>query len=167
MRRQACRIVVAPSAWATATTAASRHSGRETGGVLVGWRHSAGVCVTEFIEVSDRRSTRSSYLRRHSAAAQHLESVIGDLPEGSPEGYVGEWHTHPEPQDPSPTDRGQLKQISKKRSADIALIVVVYDPAVARWEPRGLCARSGKAHPAVIEVRPLAELRTTRSEEHQ
>lgn len=153
MRRQPCRIVVEPSAWATVTTSASQQPERETGGILLGWRHNAGVCVAEFIEVPDRRSTRSSYMRRHVAAAQRLENALSGLPEGSPEGYVGEWHTHPEPQGPSRTDRSHLKQISKQHQETVTLIVVVYDPATGEWEPRGLCGRSGKASSAVVEIR--------------
>ena len=153
MRRRACQIVVEPSAWATATTAAAQHPERETGGILVGWRHSAGVCVSAFIEVPDRRSTRSSYLRRHAAATRRLQDTLGALPEGSPEGYVGEWHTHPAPQWLSRTDRSHLKQISRKRQARIALIVLAHDPATGVWEPQGVCGRSGRTHPAVVEIR--------------
>ena len=153
MRRRACRIVVEPSAWVAATTAAAHHPERETGGILVGWRHSADICVSEFIEVPDRHSTRSSYLRRHAAAAQCLQDTLGSLPEESPRGYVGEWHTLPAPQGPSRTDLSHLKQISRKCPARIALIVLAHDPATGVWEPHGVCGRSGRTHPAVVEIR--------------
>ena len=102
----------------------------------------------------DGRSTHFSYMRRHAAAAQHLTDALDSLPEGSPEGYVGEWHTHPAPQGPSRTDRNQLKQISKQCQATVALIVLAHDPATGQWEPRGLCGRSGGAGLALIEIRP-------------
>ena len=154
MRRQPCRIVVDFSAWSTATTAAARQPGCETGGVLLGWRNGAGVCVSEFIEVPDLRSTRSSYLRSHAAATQRLQDLLGGLPEGSPEGYVGEWHTHLAPHGPSRTDRSHLKKISRIRRDGVALIVLAHDPASDGWEPRGLCGRSGKTHPTAVEIRP-------------
>ena len=154
MNRQLCRIVIDPSAWLPATTAAAQQPERETGGVLLGWRHGTGVCVSEFIEVPDHRSTRSSYLRSDTAATQRLQDILGGLPEGSPEGYVGEWHTHLAPQGPSRTDRSHLKKISRIRRDGVALIVLAHDPATDVWEPRGLCGRSGKTHPTAVEIRP-------------
>lgn len=152
MRRGLCRIVVEPSGWQTATTIASQHEGRETGGILLGWRHTTGLYVSRFIEVADQYATRTGYLRRHALAASHLEELLGELPAGSPIGYVGEWHTHPQRARPSWTDRTELRRISKSRDADIALIVAVCDPGHVEWVPVGLCARSGRVRPAVVEM---------------
>ena len=152
MTRDLCRIVVEPSGWHAATTFAAQQEGRETGGILLGWRHTTGIYVSRFIEVADRDATRSGYLRRHAMAASHLEELLGELPAGSPIGYVGEWHTHPKRARPSWTDRTELKRISKNRDADIALIVAVYEPGDVEWVPVGLCARSGTVRPAVVEM---------------
>ena len=155
MSHRICRVVVEPSGWQTAITAASRQAGRETGGILLGWRHTEGVYVSQFIEIEDRHATRTGYLRRHAPATKQLEESIGELSDGSPIGYVGEWHTHPARVSPSRTDRSELKRISKNRHADIALIVAVYDPGVAEWVPLGLCARSGRVRLAVVEMGTL------------
>ena len=152
MRRDLCRIVVEPSGWHAATTLASQQEGRETGGILLGWRHTTGVFVSRFVEVADQYATRTGYLRRHALAASYLEKIFGELPVGSPIGYVGEWHTHPKRARPSWTDRTELKRISKSRDADIALIVAVYEPGDVEWVPVGLCARSGTVRPAVVEM---------------
>ena len=149
MRDQACQIVVETSSWLEATTAASLTQ-LETGGILTGWRHSAGIYVSRFIEVPDSSASRASYLRRHTLATEHLENLIESLPEGPPIGYVGEWHTHPGDQGPSRTDRNQLKRISKKLRSDIALIILVQDHEV--WKPVAICARFGRVHPATVEI---------------
>ena len=146
-----------PAGWQTVTTAASRQGRRETGGILLGWRHTAGVYVSQLIEVRDRHATRTGYRRRHAPATSLLDKLISELPDGSPIGYVGEWHTHPARASPSRTDRSELKRISKNRDAEIALIVAIYDPSVAEWAPMGLCAQSGTVRPAVVEVKTLTE----------
>ena len=151
MRDQACQIVVETSGWLEATRAASRTE-LEIGGILVGWRHSAGIYVSRFMEVPDSRATKASYLRRHALATEHLKNLIKSLPEGSPIGYVGEWHTHPGDQGPSWTDRNQLKRISKRLRSDIALIVLVQDREVDKWKPAAISARSGRVHPAIVEI---------------
>ena len=162
MRHQVCQIVIEPSGWQRATTAASQQGGRETGGILLGWRHSTGVYVSQFIEVPDRLATRRSYLRRHALATERLENSIGALPEGSPVGYVGEWHAHPNRQGPSRTDRNQLKRISERRTADITLIVASYDQGAAQWTPVGFCAKSGRVRQAVIVMSKITEPHSTR-----
>lgn len=151
MRDQACQIVIETSSWLEATTAASQTE-LETGGILTGWRHSTGIYISRFIEVPDLRATRASYLRRHTLATEHLENLIESLPEGSPIGYVGEWHIHPGNQGPSRTDRNQLKRISKKLKADIALIVLIQNSNANKWKPSAICARSGKVQSATVEI---------------
>ena len=151
MRQQDRRIIIETSSWLEATTAAS-HTELETGGILAGWRHNAGIYVSKFIEVSVSRATRASYLRRHTLATEHLENLIESLPEGSPIGYVGEWHTHPGNHGPSWTDHNQLNRISKRLEADIALIVLIQNGDADKWKPSAICARSGRLHPATIEI---------------
>ena len=151
MRDQARQIVIGTSSWLEATTAASQTE-LETGGILAGWRHGAGIYVSRFMEVPDSHATRASYLRRHTLATEHLENLIESLPEESPIGYVGEWHTHPGNHGPSWTDRNQLKRISKRLKADIALIVLIQNSDADKWKPSAICARSGRLHPAIVEI---------------
>ena len=154
MKRRVCSIVVETSSWQCAAEVASKYDGRETGGILLGWRHSAGVFVSDFIEVPDQQSTRHTYMRKHTLATERLETATRDLPKGSPVGYVGEWHTHSRLQGPSRTDRRELRRISRDRPASVALLIVCYDSRTGQWTPVGLCARAGRVRPAVIELRP-------------
>ena len=160
MRNETCRILVDLSAWRNAVAVASKQQEVETGGILLGCRHSTDIYVSEFVEVPDRTSTRSSYVRRETVAAELLEGRIGAHQEGSLDGYVGEWHTHPERQGPSRTDRSEIKKISKHSCDEIALIVVVYDPCASQWEPAGYCARSGRARRAAIKVQATGDAPT-------
>ncbi len=154
MPPRTCQIVVEPTCWATITDSASLQAERETGGVLLGWRHSAGVYVCDAIEIPDRRAGRSQYVRRHGPASESLNRSLDTLPAPSPVGYVGEWHTHPAPHGPSRTDRKQLRGISRRLHDDIALIVASHDPRSGVWEPQGLCARAGRVEPAHIHITP-------------
>ena len=154
MRPRRCEIVVEPASWQTITDAASQQPGSETGGILLGWRHSFGIYVCNVMEVPDRRASRAQYTRRHSSASEFLGRFLDTLPAESPVGYVGEWHTHLAPQGPSRTDRRQLKRISQHLHDDIALIVAMQDPRSGLWGPQGLCAQAGRARTAHIEVRP-------------
>lgn len=165
MRDQPCRIVIEPECWDAIITAASQRTEKETGGILLGWRHSTGIYVCEAIEIPDRRATRTEYMRRHGPATESLEHFLATLPERSPIGYVGEWHTHLAPQGPSRTDRKQLKRISQHLGDDLALVVAAHDPRSDRWTPQGLCARVGRARPADIDISPTQPDPTTRGDQ--
>ena len=154
MAPRTCQIVVEPTCWSTITDCASLQAGRETGGILLGWRHSTGIYVCDAIEVPDRRASRDQYMRRHSLASESLNRFLDTLTARSPVGYVGEWHTHPAPQGPSRTDRKQLKSISQHLHDDIALIVASHDPRSRVWKPQGLCARAGRVKPAHVDITP-------------
>ena len=162
MTPKGCRIVVEPACWRTITGAASLQSGRETGGILLGWRHSTGVYVCDVVEIPDRRASRTQYLRQHHLASESLDRFLDTRPARSPVGYVGEWHTHPAPQGPSRSDRRQLKQLSQHLHDDVALIVAVHDPRSGLWTPQGLCARSGRARPAHVDISSAQPDTTTR-----
>lgn len=152
MPPRSCQIVVEPACWTTITDSASLQAERETGGILLGWRHSSGVYVSDAVEVPDRRAGRSQYVRRHGLASESLNRFLDTLPAQSPVGYVGEWHTHPAPQGPSRIDRRRLKGISRHLHDDIALIVASHDPRSGAWKPQGLCARAGRVKPAHIDI---------------
>lgn len=124
---------------------------------MLGCRHSTGIYVIEFIEVPDHASTRTSYVRSSATATKELEGRIGQQPEGSLPGYVGEWHTHPERQGPSRTDRNQIKEVSKRSEGEVALMVITLDPCSSQWVPTGLCAKSGRTRQAAIEIRTTGD----------
>ena len=154
MTPRRCQIVVEPVCWSAITDSAAQQTGRETGGILLGWRHSTGIYVCDAIEVPDRRASRNQYVRRHGPASESLNRFLDTLPAQSPVGYVGEWHTHPAPQGPSRADRRQLKSISQHLHDNVALIVASHDPRSGAWKPRGLCARAGRVKPAHIDITP-------------
>jgi integrative and conjugative element protein (TIGR02256 family) len=145
-------LLVDRAAWDRAVAAARRSIGRETGGLLLGWRHATGVYITDVIEVADAAAHRTGYRRRHALAQPLLEQALDDLPDGSPVGYVGEWHTHPAHQGPSWVDRFELRRISRRSVGMIALLVYAFDAHTDDWLPAGLCATRGRITRTVVQV---------------
>jgi integrative and conjugative element protein (TIGR02256 family) len=126
---------------------------RETGGILIGWRGGGakvGCTVVRAVEVPDARSGRCTYQRSHAAAETAMRAMLDEL--SDPElGYVGEWHSHPKNQPPSPQDRGSIRGAA--RLAGDAVVLVV--PSLHSHEPPGwtwhaLVARRAARLPAVV-----------------
>lgn len=97
---------------------------KETGGILLGFRTGEGVYVTGALEVADGRATSVSYRRSHRKATNQLAAVLALEPEGSPVGYVGEWHSHPAPQPPSRQDMVAIGATALAAGDDIVLVVL-------------------------------------------
>lgn len=146
-------LLVEQQAWDAMVAAAGADAMRETGGVLLGWRHDRGVYVQAAVQVPDARARHTLYRRRHRPAAEVLEAALVDLPAGSPVGYVGEWHSHPAPTGPSWVDRREMRRISKQRTDAVGLLVCAYDAHSRTWTPAGLVARRGRAEPADVVLR--------------
>lgn len=143
--------IVGP-AWADVIRCAGVAPMRETGGILLGWRHATGVHVEQALEVPDRQAGHTWYRRRHAPAEAALAAILDQLPEGSDLGYVGEWHTHPAPVGPSFCDRRELRRISGKTTNEVALLVVAYDKGASMWTPVGLTAHRRRIHQADVDV---------------
>jgi integrative and conjugative element protein (TIGR02256 family) len=143
-------LLVESRAWNSAIAAASIDPMRETGGVLLGWRHDIGVYVHDVLHVPDTRARHTFYLRRHTPASEILEAAVTALPEGSPIGYVGEWHTHPAPTGPSWIDRREIRRISKQSPSSVGLLVCAYNARARTWAPTGLVAHRGRASRADV-----------------
>ncbi len=155
MPDQPASVELSEAALQHATRAAGRDPMRETGGLLLGWRTSDGVVhVTDMVEVPDPSARHTAYKRRHARATAALDGVLAAQPQGSPVGYVGEWHTHPAPVGPSWIDRREIRRISKKTSAPVALIVCAYDAKANNWTPVALCALAGRSSPAELRRIP-------------
>lgn len=95
---------------------------RERGGILVGFRTQTGLHIEDALLVPDQTAARTHYLRRAKDAAR----VLNDYLDGDTDplvGYVGEWHTHPSPLPPSPTDRASMRLMSIRNKHPVALIV--------------------------------------------
>lgn len=96
---------------------------REVGGILVGWWEDGTAVVHELLHVPDRKAGLAHYERRHSPAQQVLHDHLRahNYPRC---GYIGEWHTHPAPQPPSPNDRASLSGIVRQVRGPVALVVL-------------------------------------------
>ncbi|MBW3537198.1 MAG: Mov34/MPN/PAD-1 family protein [Actinobacteria bacterium] len=150
-------LLVEVHAWETATAAACNEPMRETGGVLLGWRHDAGVYVCDVLVVTDRHASHTFYRRRHEPASIALEDVLASQPDGSPLGYVGEWHTHPAPTGPSWIDRREIRRISKQTAATVALLVCAFNARARTWTPVGVLAHGGRVASTEVVLRDTAD----------
>lgn len=151
-------ITVLPSARNTIVAAAATALPMETGGILIGWRGGGpdnGCTVARAVEVADARSDRCTYQRNHTAADLALQRVLDRL--ADPElGYVGEWHSHPKNEPPSPRDRGSIRGAARLAGGAVVLIVpslLATDPPSWAWH--ALVARRATRLPAVVS-RPAA-----------
>lgn len=156
--RRRYRVTVLTSARETIAAAASAALPKETGGILVGWRGGGtteGCTVVRAVEVPDARSGRCTYERKHAAADLALQQVLDEL--SDPElGYVGEWHSHPRNQPPSPQDRSSLRGAARDADASLVLLVPsLRTPDPPAWTWHALVARRGTRLPAVF-ARPAA-----------
>lgn len=120
------KIVVSAQALQLASRHAAEAVPKETGGILVGWWESPNTAVVhDLLLVPDRKAGRWHYMRSHRRAQQVLDRYREG---GDPRvGYLGEWHSHPEPQPPSETDVKELVAIVRQRKSRGALIVLAVD----------------------------------------
>lgn len=154
--------LLAPARAAIASAAAAWLP-RETGGVLIGWRGGGphdGCTAVRAIEVPDERSGRCTYQRRHATADAALRRTLDQL--ADPElGYIGEWHSHPKNQPPSPQDRASIRGAAREAGEAVVLVVpalLTTDPPTWAW--RALVARRGTRLPAVTARTAALHLET-------
>lgn len=82
--------------------------------------------VDSFLEVHDHKATRNGYWRRQGPAKRVLANYL-KAADDSNLGYVGEWHSHPQPLPASTTDIASLKAIAMHVRAPVALVVLMVD----------------------------------------
>ncbi|WP_104163845.1 SAVED domain-containing protein [Cryobacterium sp. N22] len=115
----------------------------EAGGILVGYREGPRIVVTAALTVDSGGSGTHHYRQDHQDAAEALRNHRSTLHPEDISGYVGEWHSHPKPTGPSPTDRTTMRATLKKSAGNpIALIVCALDDEDHRLY--GLIFRKGK-----------------------
>ncbi|WP_404385902.1 Mov34/MPN/PAD-1 family protein [Knoellia locipacati] len=107
--------------------AARQAAPKETGGILTGWREGDSVVVRHALTVTDPEAQHSQYQRNHAAAETALSAHLREMSDERL-GYVGEWHTHPLPQDPSGKDWASVRRIASVAGGSVALIVAALDP---------------------------------------
>ncbi|MGJ9373832.1 Mov34/MPN/PAD-1 family protein [Nesterenkonia sp. CF4.4] len=97
----------------------------ETGGVLLGWRSSEHICVTNIVGPGpNARHDRTSFDPDSGWQAEQIAQLYADS--GRRLSYLGDWHTHPGVSpDPSPLDRRTLRAISRHPPARCTQPVMV------------------------------------------
>ena len=138
----------------------------ETGGVLLGFRDAEGIVVTRLLTVRDEASSGVSYVRSREHAQKALEIELELAP--SHVGYVGEWHSHPAPSEPSGIDERSLRATVLSGRAPIALLVVAtaadgtwsVHARLAEGVPRMFRAKSVRVvvPTVLVDERPVSQL---------
>lgn len=123
MKQQTPHIDLRPAAYETIIAATAQHLPLETGGVLLGFHEENRIVVTHALVVDENAATPSRYVRDDILANELLTSFLVQRADNDPTGYVGEWHTHPVPSKPSPTDMDALRQTAKVSGNPVALLV--------------------------------------------
>lgn len=123
MTRPAPRIELRREAYEVIASATARQLPRETGGILLGYREDANVAVTHALVVDGHRASTHRYVRDDVRANALLAQFLAQRAGDDPTGYVGEWHSHPAPSGPSPTDVAEMRATAREHDGPIALLV--------------------------------------------
>ena len=101
----------------------------EIGGILIGWWEASLriAVVHDLIVVPDRQPGVNNYTRRQAPAQQALSDHLHAAADPRL-GYVGEWHSHPEPQGPSLQDRTELAALVRQTHHAVAMVVLACTP---------------------------------------
>ncbi|MFF1400774.1 Mov34/MPN/PAD-1 family protein [Streptomyces sp. NPDC058287] len=99
------------------TPETDQHLPRETGGILLGYREDADIVVTHALVVDGPGASTHRYVRDDVRANARLAAFLAPRAESDPTGYVGEWHSHPAPFGPSPTDVAAMQATAREHDA--------------------------------------------------
>ena len=143
-------IDVTAGAWEQMTEIADRASPIETGGILLGYRSGRSVRVVGVAEVTDPDATEASFMLRQDAAQARLDEIRSHFPEGSPVGFVGDWHVHPRSCPPSSVDRRALSRLGRHYRRRVVSVVVVRERA--GWVPHGLVATWTRSRACPVRI---------------
>lgn len=130
MTRSPARIELRGDAHEMIASESAKQLPLETGGVLLGYREGRNIVVTHALTVDGRTAT-NRYVRDDVRANELLEEFLAGRADDDPTGYIGEWHSHPVPSGPSPTDVAAMRAIAKTSDGPIALLVY----ALGRTDP--------------------------------
>lgn len=130
-QRPVPRLRLAESACAAAARMALEACPLETGGILLGWHEADTIVVSHVLRIGDPHASTHEYVRNDEAAQRALDTFRSVSADGRI-GYVGEWHSHPVAQPPSPIDYASLRQLAQEVDHPVALAVfaVNYDDSV-------------------------------------
>lgn len=153
MRQQTSRIDLRPAAYESITSATAKHLPLETGGILLGYHEDNRIVVAHALIINGEMATPSKYVRDDVLANKLLTSFLAQRADDDPTGYVGEWHSHPFPSRPSPTDVGALRETAKVSGGPVVLLVHVVggpEPFVGLIAQRRRLRRVSTAEAPVI-----------------
>lgn len=123
MTRSATRIELRQEAYEVIASETAQHLPRETGGILLGYREDADVVVTHALVVDGPGASAHRYVRDDVRGNHLLAEFLAPRADDDPTGYVGEWHSHPAPSGPSPTDVAAMQATAREHDGPIALVV--------------------------------------------
>ncbi|MFD0501737.1 Mov34/MPN/PAD-1 family protein [Streptomyces chiangmaiensis] len=123
MTRPATRIDLRQEAYEVIASATAQHLPQETGGILLGYREDSNVVVTHALVVDGQGASTHRYVRDDVTANALLAAFLAQRAGDDPTGYVGEWHSHPAPSGPSPTDVAAMQATAREYDGPLALLV--------------------------------------------
>lgn len=152
------RAVIPAAVRATLAGHAASIKGRETGGILLGYRLDDTTLMISRASPPGPRAlhSRFSFLRDTRFLQRYLDG-IHNRSEGR-EDYIGEWHVHPAlDAPPSRTDRRSLWRIARRKNYatdNPILIIVEQTPAHRRYRAYGFAVKPKRAHNE-LRVEPM------------
>ncbi|CAL9587141.1 hypothetical protein SUDANB106_05165 [Streptomyces sp. enrichment culture] len=123
MTGPAPRIELRQAAYEVIASATARQLPRETGGILLGYQEDANVTVTHALVVDGQGASTHRYVRDDVKANAFLAEFLAQRADDDPTGYVGEWHSHPAPSGPSPTDVAAMRATAREHDGPITLLI--------------------------------------------
>lgn len=143
MSHQSSEIALQPAAFDTIRAETCQSLPLEGGGILLGYREGPRIVVTHALVVATGSATTNRYVRDDVRANALLREFLASREPEDPTGYIGEWHSHPAPSEPSTIDISAIRATAKASDGPIAL--VVYSPdntprfagVIARRQRRG------------------------------
>lgn len=144
------RLLIAGDAMSEMREFAEDSLPNECGGLLIGFRLEDNVHVEHVVHVPPARASPTRLLLSKRTRERELHRVLRRLPDDSPLGYVGTWHSHPGPAGPSVLDRTTAWVEGTRASDLIAQMVVRRLPT--GWVPAALIAHGIRICQAQVDL---------------
>ncbi|MDP9401938.1 MAG: ThiF family adenylyltransferase [Actinomycetota bacterium] len=119
----------------------------ETGGILLGCHVDARPVVAEVVELPDADATENHY-RIPEGAAQ--AAVVAARERDGRVGYLGEWHSHPSGEGPSPLDVAAMLALDADQDTTDPILVLVEPATDGQGRLDAFVTRNGRFTPATI-----------------
>lgn len=119
----------------------------ETGGVLLGCHVDGRPVVSEVVEIADDDATENRY-RVPEGVVQ--AAVTAARKDDARLGYLGEWHSHPSGEGPSPLDVAAMLALETDNDTTEPILVLVHPDANGRGHLDAFVTRDGRVTPATI-----------------